>query len=173
MTRRRVVVWGLLILAVGIGVGIIIYAALDGGDGNPLSPGTRYYIRTLHDNSFTRPDGSVIRLNNRDASHAIFDEDFSRLTIHFIAPGRNHSVTFLTVDHRVRRGTFTASMIGILHGEVRRLELIGTASEIYIRTAISYSVRLEEQAADGGFWHHFPRHSLIASFTPSSVWAND
>ncbi|MCL2756210.1 MAG: hypothetical protein FWE45_04145 [Firmicutes bacterium] len=164
MTRRRLaIIFFFIALFVLIGFGIWWLVTTTGG--HTLEAGRHYYIQRLRPNFFIG-SGGRIDLEQNDSSHAVFNNNFTTMTVHF-SSGDNF--VFQITDSRTRRRVFYADMVGIVGGNLMRFELRADESNIVIRSAIDYDVRIETADRDGEFDIVIRRNDEVLRFSRTLV----
>lgn len=168
MRRGRIIAIVLLVVAIGIVAGIILFI-IYGGRTADLRVNHQYFIHGMRSNTFFHNDGMAVSLVTNDASSAVFTPNFSNMEVTFRQGGRVTVYNFVISTHQNRRGGPTATLHGIVAGRLARLYLTTSDNFIYIRTAVNMTVKI---GSDGEVEEVITRDTVILRFhrnTPAYI----
>ena len=155
------------VIIIGIAGGILLFVLLGRDHSVRPSSGTHYYIRQVRQSTFFAGEDNSVRLSSFDTSHAIFNNDMTRMAVNF-ADGRTY--TFIVRDFRISGGTFNANLRGVIMGTVLDMRLTSDNDFITIRSDRYMDVVIETAGDDGGYAQTISRDSMLLQFrrTPPS-----
>ncbi|MCL2569692.1 MAG: hypothetical protein FWE16_00620 [Firmicutes bacterium] len=143
MSRRVLAIVIIVFALIAIGMLLFFFIFNNSGASNDLrlTAGRAYYIRAVRGDMFQGDQGGINLIVN-DTSHARFDENFRTFTITFANP-HNATYTLIVSNFRNNRRGASATLHGIIGGELFIFNMRTTQHHIIFETMITTSVIIE------------------------------